>query len=178
MESSGKFQFSFKPSGAVQTLMGMLTVAGLIWVTGFVVDEEGWIGDPAGDAEAAFSLIQAQIEADESDSPRGPGRGIVLAASGATERPSLNRDLFSVDQGVQKGVEERSKKRKRAVKRAPRLPVLSAVLIDGRRRTAVLSGEVASAGDIIQSFTVLEVGRDSVILERRGKRYTLTMESN
>lgn len=178
MDSQGKFPFSFKPSGGVQTLLGTLTIAALIWLAGLAGKSDGWIGDPAGDAEAAYSLILEQMGSDGPARTQTPGSEMVFAAAGPMEKPSLNRDLFTADKKVQKRIEIAATGTATRKKWAPPLPALSAILIDGSARQAVLSGEIAGVGDVVTSFNVLEIGESWVKVGRYGAEYILTMEKD
>lgn len=176
MSSEGRSPFSIRLSGTAQTLLGTLTVVVLIWLSGFLGEKDGWIGDPAGDAEAAYGIILAQMEK-EGDAA-DPGRGEQPDfAPALVPRPTLNRNLFAADTKVQRRVEQA------ATNPAPRkrrvvLPELTAVLIDGKTRQAVLSGEIAGVGDTVKGFAVREIGNGWVNVERYGVAYTITMESD
>ncbi len=177
MESEKKLRFSLKSSLSVQTLLGTVIVVALVWFMGGTGEQDGTAVDPAGDAEAAFSSIRARIASGGQDGTTSTGSSLVLAGSEGVRIPSLGRNLFAADVQEQRRYEA-AKGGKKPTRRKPKTPHLSAILIDGKTRQAVLSGEIAAPGDVVNGFLVLEIGSEWVRLEMKNKEYQLWMESD
>lgn len=63
-----------------------------------------------------------------------------------------------------------------AVKRAPRLPTLQAILCQAPTDcSAVLNGKSVNQGGRINGFTVSDINDNRVVLQRDGKRWTLNV---
>ncbi len=55
----------------------------------------------------------------------------------------------------------------------PETPIhVDGIIMDGRRALAILNGEFYRIGDTIENYTVKDISRERVLLERDGKRYT------
>ncbi|MCK4304780.1 MAG: hypothetical protein KAY24_11135 [Candidatus Eisenbacteria sp.] len=124
--------------------------------------------DPAADARASYFSFMQRI---------GPLEGLSSTTAGqpreaqSTEAASsrLERDLFApAPRKRARAVKTSSKASKTVRAKQPSLPQLSAILIDGSLRRAMIGGQVVSEGDNVAGYCVAEIHRESVVLLRNG----------
>ena len=127
---------------------------------------------PASNAAAVYGDLMAQIY-DSSPTPGVAAPSNVMAPGGRThEQPAkLSRDLFAPPRRKPYASQKRVAPAHQAT--GPRVPRLTAILIDGASRQAMVGRAMISQGDIVSGYTVVEIARGWVVLQKDGVSYTL-----
>ncbi len=130
--------------------------------------------DPAVDANLAYGVLMARMEAAGESAPSWSADQVLRRAPGGSREPAAAtaRDIFSTPAKIP------ARPSGDAGPSAPEtqpMPKLTGVFIDGDHRQAAIEGRLVSEGDRVAGFAVIEIGSSWVVLERTGVTYRLTM---
>ena len=125
------------------------------------------VGDPVAEAAEAYRSLLDQMEV----GARTPATQPTFATEDSSDgRAPLDRDLF---RPKPKPRPQPQVPKKPAAPKPPPLPTLSAILIGGGGRQAILGGEVVTVDEEVGGYRVVAIERDAVILARQGHIHRL-----